>query len=69
MKTAGNLGPALTHLSDHALDGDAFLWGDGRKIQRWLEILVIPLTALLWRAILHNFGDADPVVGSMVVNE
>ena len=69
MQSASNLGPPLAHLGDHPLNQDTLLGRDGIQVQRRLEILVEPLTALLGRPGLHELRDAHPIVSSVTVDQ
>ena len=69
MESACDLSPALAHLGDHLLNEGAFLWGDGVVVEMRLEVLVVTLTTLLWRAGLDHGRDANPVVGALGVDE
>lgn len=64
-ESAGDFGPALAHLVDHAFDHQALLSRDGLAVQRGLQILMKSFTALLGRSEVHVLGDANPVVGAL----
>lgn len=68
-QSSGNFGPALAHFVDHPLNHHALFGCDGRMIQRWLEILVESLSALLGGPELHMLRDANPVVGSLLAHQ
>lgn len=68
-ESASDLGPPLAHLADHLLDHDTFLGSNGLVIEIRLQILMVPLTALLRRACLDRRGDADPIVRAMKVDK
>lgn len=47
MEPSGNLGPSLAHVSDETLDELTFFRRDGLVVEGWLEVLVVPFSALL----------------------
>ena len=53
-QTSGDLGPALAHLGNHLLNHGTLFRADWLMVEVWLEVLVIPLTALLGRASLDH---------------
>lgn len=64
-ESAGDFGPALAHLVDHAFNHQALLGGDGLAVQRGLQVLMESFAALLGRSEVHVLGDANPVVGAL----
>lgn len=64
-KSPCDLCPSLAHLSDHLFDQNPLFGGDGVMIEIGLQVLVIPLSALLWRASLNGRRYPHPVVSSV----
>lgn len=48
LEPTGNLCPSLAHFCDHLLDQLPLFGSDWIMVQRWLEILMVALTTLLW---------------------
>ena len=69
VESAGDLSPALAHLGDHLFDESTLLRSDWVVVEVWLEVLVVALTTLLWRASLDHRRDANPVVGALSVDK
>ena len=68
-QSASNLSPALAHVVHHTLDHQALISRNGLAVQRWLEVLVKSLPALLGRPVVHVLRDAHPVVGSLFAHQ
>ena len=47
VQTPSDLGPALSHLVDQAIDQLTLFGGDGSVVEARLEVLVVPLSTLL----------------------
>ena len=68
-QATSDLSPALAHLGDHLLDQSTLFGGNGLMVEVGLEVLVIPLTALLGRTGLDHRGYPYPVVGTLGVDQ
>lgn len=69
VEMAGDFGPFFAVLRHQLLNVDALLLGDGRVVERRLEVLVVAFAALLGGAGAENLRDAHPVGGAVVVDE
>ena len=64
-----DLCPALSHLSDHSFNFLAFFGRDRVMIQGRFQVLMISLSALLWRPrILEECGYPHPIIGTLLAD-
>lgn len=66
LHVAGDLSPLLAHHLDHFFDPPALLLGDRLVVKLGLEVLVPPLTALLWRPGLQDVRYLHPFSGAFL---
>lgn len=52
LKSPCDFCPALSHLSDHSFNFLAFFGRDGIMVQARFQVLMISLSALLWRPLI-----------------
>lgn len=65
METPSNFGPSLSHVSDETFDEFTFLRCDGLMVEGWLEVLVIPFSALFRGTRSDHLRYPNPVMRSM----
>ena len=68
-ESPGNFGPSLAHFLHKLLNHLSLLCRDRFVIKGWFEILVISLSTLLRRSMLHVLRYADPIVGTLSADE
>ena len=57
--------PSLSHFLHQLLNHLSFRGGNRFVVERWFQVLVIPLATLLWRPMLHMLRYADPIVRTL----